>query len=59
MNEDNWLGIISAVMVLVLLGGGIVRRRASAGESIRLGFLWIVIIAVATLAVIYVRRMLH
>lgn len=59
MNEDRWLGIISAVMVLILLAGGIVRRRTTRGESIRLGLLWIVIIAVATLAVIYVRRMIN
>ena len=57
MTEDGWLGIISAVMVLVLLVGGIVRRRTSRSESLRLGLLWIVIIAVAMLAVIWVRRM--
>jgi hypothetical protein len=58
MTEAAWLSLISGLMVLVLLVGGLARRRAALSESLRLGLIWLAIIAVATITVTYGRQLL-
>jgi hypothetical protein len=56
MNEGQILSLIAGIMVLVLLVGGLARRRMKPGESMRLALIWIAIILVATVAVTLIQR---
>jgi hypothetical protein len=56
MNENQTLSLIAGLMVLVIVVGGLARRRMKLGESVRLALIWIAIIAVATLAVTLIQR---
>ncbi len=56
MNEGQILSLIAGAMVLVLLVGGLARRRMKPGESVRLALIWIAIIFVATVAVTLIQR---
>ena len=57
MNENQILSLIAGLMVLVLVVGGLMRRRMKPGESVRLALIWIGIILTATLAVTLVQRL--
>jgi hypothetical protein len=54
MSESQILSLIAGVMVLVIVVGGLARRRMKPGESVRLALIWIAIIAVATVATVAV-----
>lgn len=57
MNEGQLLSLVSGLMVLVLVVGGLMRRRMKPGESVRLALIWIVILIVATLAVTWIQKL--
>ncbi|PZU08543.1 hypothetical protein [Sphingomonas sp.] len=59
MNENQLLSLVAGMMVLVIVIGGLARRRMKPGESLRLALIWIAIIVTATVAVTLVRRFLH
>ena len=56
MNEGQVLSLIAGLMALVLVGGGLMRRRMKPGESVRLALIWIGIILTATLAVTLIQH---
>lgn len=56
MNENQLLSLVAGLMVLVIVVGGLARRRMKPGESVRLALIWIAIIVVATLAVTLIQR---
>jgi len=53
MTEANWLSLIAGLMVLVLLIGGLARSNRQ--NALRLFLLWAGIIALATIAVTYLK----
>ena len=57
MNENQILSLIAGLMVLVLVVGGLMRRRMKPGESVRLALIWIGILITATLVVMLVRHL--
>lgn len=57
MNEGQLLSLVSGLMVLVLVVGGLMRRRMKPGESVRLAMIWIGILIVATLAVTWIQKL--
>jgi hypothetical protein len=59
VSENLILSLIAGLMVLVLIGGGLARRRMPAGKSIRLLLIWLGIIAAATVAVTLIQPVLR
>lgn len=59
MSEDRWLSLIAGLMVLVLVAGGLARRRLPDGQGVRLALLWAGIILIAALAASLGQKLLH
>ncbi|MDO6413098.1 hypothetical protein Q4F19_01765 [Sphingomonas sp. BIUV-7] len=56
MTESQILSLIAGVMVLVLVGGGLVRRGIEPRKGLRIAAIWIAIIVVATVIVSWVQH---
>jgi aspartyl protease family protein len=49
MSEDQALGMVYGLMVLVLVGSALVVRRLNLGQTIRMAITWAIIFAGAVL----------